>query len=50
MGEVIGTFGQIVLLEPQHEALLRALRALAFELHPNLVEVVRPGDRAVSWG
>lgn len=50
MGEAIGTFEQIVLLEPQHEALLRTLRALAFELHPDLVEVARPGDRAVSWG
>jgi hypothetical protein len=50
MGEVVGTFEQIIALEPQHDALLRALRVLAFELHPNLVEVSRPGDRAVSWG
>jgi hypothetical protein len=47
---VIGTFEDIVVLAPVHEALLRALRALAFELHPELVEVARPGDRAVSWG
>lgn len=50
MGKAIGTFEQIISLEPQHETLLRALRALAFELHPDLVEVARPGDRAVSWG
>ena len=47
---MIGTFEGIVALAPAHEALLRALRALAFELHPGLVEVARPGDRAVSWG
>ncbi len=50
MGGAIGTFEQVVSLEPQHETLLRALRALAFELHPDVVEVARPGDRAVSWG
>ncbi len=50
MVEPIGTFEQIVALEPQHGALLRALRALTLELHPALVEVARPGDRAVSWG
>lgn len=47
---MIGTFEDIVALAPAHETLLRALRALAFELHPGLVEVARPGDRAVSWG
>jgi hypothetical protein len=47
---VIGTFEDILALAPAHEALLRALRAMAFELHPELVEVARPGDRAVSWG
>lgn len=50
MVEAIGTFEQVVSLEPQHETLLRALRSLAFELHPDLVEVARPDDRAVSWG
>ncbi|PZU49013.1 MAG: hypothetical protein DI568_06365 [Sphingomonas sp.] len=40
----------MVALAPAQEAVLRALRALAFELHPGLVEVSRPGDRAVSWG
>lgn len=50
MANVIGTFEDIVALAPAHEALLRALRALALELHPGLVEVARPGDRAVSWG
>lgn len=47
---VIGTFEDIVALAPTHEALLRRLRAMAMELHPGLVEVARPGDRAVSWG
>jgi hypothetical protein len=47
---VIGTFEDIVALAPAHEPLLRALRALAFQLHPELVEVARPGDKAVSWG
>ena len=37
-------------MAPAHEALLRLLRAMAFELHPGLVEVARPGDKAVSWG
>ncbi|WP_294250527.1 DUF1801 domain-containing protein [uncultured Sphingomonas sp.] len=50
MAEAIGTFDQIVALAPRHDALLRALRALAFDLHPGLFEVSRPGDRAVSWG
>lgn len=50
MADAVGTFDQIVALAPQHEVLLRALRALAFALHPGLVEVSRPGDRAVSWG
>lgn len=46
----IGTFADIVALAPEHEAVLKALRALALELHPALIEVARPGDRAVSWG
>ncbi|WP_158032205.1 DUF1801 domain-containing protein [Rhizobium rhizosphaerae] len=50
MTDVIGTFGDIVTLAPEHEAVLRALRKLANELHPGNVEVARPGDRAVSWG
>jgi hypothetical protein len=50
MGEAVGTFEQIVALAPQYETLLHVLRALALELHPALVEVSRPGDRAVSWG
>lgn len=44
------TFEDIVALAPEHAPILRALRALAFELDPGLVEVARPGDRAVSWG
>ena len=50
MAEAVGTFAKIVALAPQHEALLDALRALVLELHPGLVGVSRPGDRAVSWG
>jgi hypothetical protein len=50
MADVIGTFEDIVRLAQQHEAVLRALRRLAVSLHPELVEVARPGDRAVSWG
>lgn len=50
MADVVGTFEDIVALAPEHEATLRALRALARELHPGHVEVARPGDRAVSWG
>jgi hypothetical protein len=50
MKEAVGNFEHIVALEPQHDGLLRALRTLAFRLHPELVEVSRPGDRAVSWG
>ena len=47
---MIGSFDDIVALAPAQKAVLRALRALAFEVHPGLVEVSRPGDRAVSWG
>jgi len=50
MAAQIGTFEDIIALAPQHEAVLHALRALAQELHPEAVEVARPGDRAVSWG
>lgn len=50
MRKVAGSFEDIVALEPQHTALLSALRALASEMHPDHVEVSRPGDRAVSWG
>jgi len=50
MADVIGTFEDIVALAPKHEAVLRALRALAVQVHPDHVEVARPGDRAVSWG
>lgn len=50
MSDAIGTFDQIIALEPQHEAVLRALRALVMALHPECVERSRPGDRAVSWG
>ncbi|OLP62568.1 hypothetical protein BJF93_01895 [Xaviernesmea oryzae] len=50
MADPVGTFEQVIALEPQHEALVRALRALASELHPDRIEVSRPGDRAVSWG
>jgi hypothetical protein len=50
MAETVGTFNDIVALEPKHGIILRALRALAYELHPGLIEVTRTGDRAVSWG
>lgn len=50
MAEVIGTFDDILALAPEHEAILRALRALVSDVHPELIEVSRPGDRAVSWG
>ncbi len=50
MGGALGTFKDIIALEPAHEPILRALRALAYELHAEAVEVARPGDRAVSWG
>lgn len=50
MAEAAATFDDVVALAPQHEQILRAIRALASELHPSLVEVSRPGDRAVSWG
>lgn len=50
MADVIGTFEDIVALVPEHEATLRTLRALAAELHPDHVEVARPGNRVVSWG
>ena len=47
---VTGTFDEIVALEPQHEALLRAVRSLVHENHPDACEVCRPGDHAASWG
>jgi hypothetical protein len=50
MSDPIGSFDDIVALVPEHEILLYALRDLIFELHPEAVEVSRPGDRAVSWG
>lgn len=50
MRPVIGTFEDIVALAPAHAVLLVGLRALAFELHPGLVEVARPGERSLSWG
>lgn len=43
-------FNDIVALEPHQGDLLRAIRALVQGLHPETVEVCRPGDRAVSWG
>lgn len=50
MSSVIGTFDDIVALAPEHEPILRAIRRLVYETHPEAVEVSRPGDRAVSWG
>lgn len=50
MSKAVGSFEDVIALEPQHTALLFAMRALASEIHPDHVEVCRPGDRAVSWG
>ena len=50
MGGAVGTFEDVIALEPAHESTLRALRALAHQLHAEIFEVARPGDRAVSWG
>jgi len=50
MSDAIGTFEDILALAPEHETVLRALRGLAQDIHPDHVEVSRPGDRAVSWG
>ncbi|MCB9679119.1 MAG: DUF1801 domain-containing protein [Alphaproteobacteria bacterium] len=36
--------------EPALRPLVHALRAVVHEVHPEAVEVVRLGDRAVSWG
>ena len=46
----IGTFDDILALAPQHEELLRGIRALVLSDNKDAVEVARPGDRAVSWG
>jgi hypothetical protein len=50
MTDGLATFDDIVALEPQHASILRALRAKLLELHPELIEVARLGERAVSWG
>lgn len=50
MAATTGTFEQIVAIEPRHAHLLCAVRERVRELHPGVVEVARPGDRAVSWG
>jgi hypothetical protein len=50
MQQASAAFEDIIALEPQHAGLLHALRSLVLSLHPDLVEVVRLGDRAVSWG
>ena len=47
---VIGTFEDILAIEPQHSDVLRRLRALVLADKPDAVEVSRPGDKAVSWG
>ncbi|MBN8630644.1 MAG: DUF1801 domain-containing protein [Rhodobacterales bacterium] len=44
------TFDDIVALAPQHRAVLLAVRARVGQEHPDVVEVARPGYRAVSWG
>ncbi len=45
-----GTFDDIVALAPAHEPVLRALRALVEDVHPDATEVGSPGERAVYWG
>ena len=50
MSDAIGTWEEVVALAPQQEPTLSALRTLVLDLHPEAVEVARPGDRAVSWG
>ena len=50
MSTALGTYADIVALVPKHGQLLDAIRAKVFELHPEAVEIGRPGDRAVSWG
>jgi hypothetical protein len=43
-------FEDLVALAPQHAPVLKAIRALVKDVHPQTVETVRLGDRAVTWG
>lgn len=48
--EALPDFEDIVAIVPTQEPILRAVRILVHSLHPSVVEISRPGDRAVSWG
>jgi hypothetical protein len=43
-------FEDIAALAPQHAPVLAAIRMLVKDVHPDAVETVRLGDRAVTWG
>jgi hypothetical protein len=43
-------FEDLVALAPQHAPVLKAIRALVKDVHPQTVETIRLGDRAVTWG
>jgi hypothetical protein len=43
-------FEDLVALAPQHTQILKGIRGLVKEVHPEAVEPVRLGDRAVTWG
>jgi hypothetical protein len=43
-------FEDIAVLAPQHAPVLAAIRMLVKDVHPDAVETVRLGDRAVAWG
>ena len=43
-------FEDIAALAPQHGPVLKGIRALVKQAHPEAVETARLGDRAVTWG
>jgi hypothetical protein len=50
MASSMHRFEDLVTLAPQHAPVLNAIRALVKDVHPETVETVRLGDRAVTWG
>jgi hypothetical protein len=50
MASSMHRFEDLVALAPQHASVLKAIRALVKDVHPETVETVRLGDRAVTWG
>ncbi len=51
MAAVIGTWDDVFrAASPEVQAVAVAARGLILSLHPEVVEVARPGDRAVSFG